>query len=445
MTLTDPIGDLERYKFHGTVPDEVFVKVLTDFGSAGSLIDTNNTTNTPILAGATYTGTPTDILGYGFIFVTVYSDQASATDGLVIEQGSSTDGITFYWDNDDKYTIPAAKGKTFSVQPASPYLRIRYINSGVDQTAFRLSVVLKKTNSLSSSHRIQDSIIEDDDAILTKSVITAKTDAGPFVNLGATNSNNLRVSDAENGLAIAKGDVAGTSYIHKFGAANSFDVDDGFVDIWDGANNAGPDIMHYTFSTSAIIDSLSSSNAGDTQDISISGLDTNWLEVTQIITLNGQTRVPLTTNLIRVFRMQNRGSVDLNGVVYCYENTAIVAGVPTDGTKVRAIINNGNNQTLMAIYTIPAGKTGYMRDWYASLAVAKRTSSHLIHLDARIFGEVFALKHVSAIVATGTSYIQHSYEEPEKFLEKTDILMHANTDEASAAIGAGFDIVLVDN
>ena len=133
------------------------------------------------------------MLDYGIIFVNVFSDQSSATDGLSIQQ--SADGTN--WDNTDEYTVPANTGKTFSFQPSMKYLRVVYTNGATPQTAFRLQTVLKKTNSLPSSHRIKDSIIDDDDATLQKSVLTGKTSAGNFINFGATNGGNFKVSIEE--------------------------------------------------------------------------------------------------------------------------------------------------------------------------------------------------------------------------------------------------------
>ena len=404
-------------------------------------VDTCNSTATPLAAGASFTGTACDMLDFGIIFVTVYSDQASATDGLSIEQ--SPDGTN--WDLTDNYTIPAATGKVFAFQPACQYLRVVYTNGGVDQTAFRLQTVLKKSNSLPSSHRIQDPIIDDDDAQLQKAVLTAKKDTGVFSNIGATTSGNLRVANVEDGLSIAKGEVTNTTFIHKFGQAPDFDGGDGYVDVWDGANDATVDIMQYTYSTTADIDSIISTDKGDTVDIEIQGLDSSYDVVTQTITLTGQTRAALTTSLIRVFRMKNVGTTNLAGIVSCYVNSAAPGGVVTTKANVRAIINNGNNQTLMAIYTIPAGYTGYMRDWYAATAGGVKDTTNIIRLYARPFGKVFQLKHVSAVTTTGTSQIQYKYEEPEIFAEKTDIVMRANTDVSAAAVAAGFDIVLVQN
>jgi hypothetical protein len=398
-------------------------------------------TSTPLLAGATFTGTAHDVLDYGIIFVSAKSDVASGTDGLSLQQ--SPDGTN--WDVTDEYTLAADVGKTFAFQPAMKYFRVVYINGASDQTYFRLQTTFKKTNSLDSSHRISDSIVQDDDARLVKSVLTARKDTGTFSNIGATASGNLRTTNAESGLAIAAGDVVDHSFVHKFGEAPDFDTTDGYVTIWDGANDGEANIMTYTYSTTADIDRVISSSAADTQDVEIQGLDTNYDMVTQTITLNGQTAVALTTSLIRVFRVKNVGTTDIAGRVSVYVNTTTTGGIPDTPANVRAIVNDGNNQTLMAVFTIPAGYTGYMRDWYASTAGGVTNATHVIRLFARPFGQVFQLKHVSSITTTGTSYIQHKYEEPEVFSEKTDIEMKANTDVNASAVATGFDIVLVKN
>jgi len=400
----------------------------------------SNSTTVAISASTTFTGTWEDTIDYATIIVGVIADQASATDGLAIEW--SADGVTKT--QDDVFTISANNGKVFTFCPANQYFRVRYTNGGTNQGSFNLQTIMKKTDIKGSSHRINDSIVAQDDAELVKAVLTAAYN-GSFVNIAATTSGNLKVANVEDGLSIAKGEVSGSTFIHKFGAAPDFDIGDGFVTVWDAAKDSVTwQQMTISYSTSAIINSISSTDAGDTQDIEIQGLDSNYDLLVQTATLDGQNAVTFGTNLIRVFRMKNVGTTSNAGHIFCFEEGAVAAGVPTAST-IRAVMQPGNNQTLMAAYTIPNGKTGYMRDWYASTAGAKQDSQHSIRLLARPQGQVFQLKHLSNIAVTGTSYIQHSYTEPEVFAAKTDIEIRMDTDTDVAGVSAGFDIVLVDN
>jgi hypothetical protein len=58
-----------------------------------------------------------------------------------------------------------------------------------------------------SSHRIQDPITDDDDAELSKSVITGKDENDVFRNVNVTEDGYLAISDNSDGLSIAEGNV----------------------------------------------------------------------------------------------------------------------------------------------------------------------------------------------------------------------------------------------
>jgi hypothetical protein len=326
-------------------------------------------------------------------------------------------------------------------------MRVVYTNGGADQLVFRLQTICKGKNTKASSHRVKDDISGDDDATLVKAAITGINGNGLWHNVKCDEDGHLSVHNRGDGLSIAQGAITGNTFVHKFGNAPDFDTADGYVTVWDGAEDGEPyENMVYDYSTTADIDYISAEDNGDTQDVEIQGLDANYDLVTQTKTLAGNTPVELDTYLIRVFRMKNVGTTDLANHVFCYvSGGTVTAGVPQVGADVRAVVHNGNNQTEMAVYTIPAGKTGYMRDWYASTAGAKRDSSHSIRVIARPFSQVFQLKHTANIDVNGTSYIKHNYTEPEVFTEKTDIEIRVNTDQDIASVAAGFDIVLVDN
>lgn len=153
-----------------------------------------NSSIDPLAPGGTYTGDWINTTGIGIVYVSVFSDQDSAIDGCIIEQ--SVDGINA--DFDDVFTIKANRGKNFAINPHARFMRVRYVNGAIAQTAFRLQTKLNKTG-LASTHRIQDSITTDDDARLVKAVLTGEDPRGDFVNFRATRLGNFRVSIDEYG------------------------------------------------------------------------------------------------------------------------------------------------------------------------------------------------------------------------------------------------------
>lgn len=130
------------------------------------VVDSGNSTSTPLSGGASFTGTAFEILNYGIVFVSCYADVASATDGLSIQQ--SIDGTN--WDFSDDYTIEAGASENYGVNPHAQYLRVVYTNGGSAQSAFRLQVIAKG-NAKPSSHRLEDNVTTQDDAELTKSIL----------------------------------------------------------------------------------------------------------------------------------------------------------------------------------------------------------------------------------------------------------------------------------
>lgn len=165
-----------------------------------SFIDASNSTSTNLGAGGVFTGTATEIIQYGVVSVAVYSDVASATDGLQIQQ--SVDG-TSDWHWVDTYTIAAGAAKTYQVQPVGDYLRIIYTNGATPTGDLHIHVVLHPDYIKPSSHRIQDAISTDDDAELVKAVITGKNPSGTFVNFQSTTAGNFKMSleELESGVS----------------------------------------------------------------------------------------------------------------------------------------------------------------------------------------------------------------------------------------------------
>jgi hypothetical protein len=395
-------------------------------------VDTGNSTSTP-LPGDTggsdhiFTGVAIDILNCGILFVNIYTDAASATDGLSIQQ--SSDGTN--WDHTDDYTIAAGATKNFSINPHSQYFRVVYTNGVGAQSVFRLQTVCKSQNAKPSSHRVKDEIIGDDDVTLVKAALTGENGDGLWHNVKTTADGNLTISDNSSGLAIAKGDVTGSTFVSKFGQNEAVGTA-AYEDIWDGGGT-----YTYPVDSTAPITHIYSTGV-DVQPIEVQGLDVNGELVVQTKTLTGATVAALDTALWRVFRMKNTGSVDIL--------TGSVVHASDAGKSVSyAQIVNGNNQTLMALYTIPAGYTGYLVMGGASLVGLNRSYSMDGHFYMRDFGGVFKLKHTFGVNSNGTSTFQHEYKIPLPIAEKTDLRVRAVSSAAGGVLNATFDIVLVEN
>lgn len=387
------------------------------------VVDTNNSTSTPLGISGVFTGAATEILDYGIIFINVYSDIVSDVDGLKIQQ--SSDGTN--WDHEDVFTVPAGTGKNYSINPFCKYVRIVYYNSGVAQTSFRLQTILKSA-AKPSSHRIQDSISDDDDAELVKSIITGKDDSGVFKNVNVSITGRLNTLSQPYGYAVSEGDIAGHLALLKFGTRTSVTAGASSL-IWEGTNNL------YTYLTSAEQLKVNSSAATDTsagtgaRTLTLVGLDSNYDEISETITMNGATVVTTSNSFIRIFRayvatsgtsLTNDGNINIT-------NNA--------GTVQLVYIPAGDGQTLMTMWTVPNGKTFHLTQGTFSTSSNKgaRVSMFTRKIDG---GTIYPfLVKYRAYIFSGNELFP--FQIPFTIPEKTDIEVRVLTPGSAGVTSCG--------
>ena len=237
-------------------------------------------------------------------------------------------------------------------------------------------------------------------------------------------------------LDIPRGAYQQVSSVNKFGAIVEAPLDTDTI-VWDG----GPT---YSWPATALITSVSQTTdqvALRGALVNVQGLDADWNQITQIITLDAAdttTPIVLPTPLIRCFRMILMGDVTTTSTIRAHNAAETVD---------YAIITAGINQTLMAIYTVPAGYTAYMTSYYTSVtnAVNKIPDNTEVRLKSanRNHGDLFTVKHAFAI-PEGMPGFQHQFNPYYKFTEKTDILVEVNCAVQPAHIHAGFDLILIN-
>lgn len=236
------------------------------------------------------------------------------------------------------------------------------------------------------------------------------------------------------GIAVANCEIEGGFSINKFGWTP--DCDTGSVQpVWDG----GLVPKTYTYMTSPSTLYLSSSDSGDNQLYEIIGLDANYDRQTKTVIANGKNFVAVNGTWIRIFRIKNRGITNSVGDIYISDDNTDgnVDGMPDTTSSIKAKITAGNNQTLMAIYTIPNNFTGYLKCWYINGGEGKDIDGTLW---IRPQGEVFLLKDKQP---TFQSFLFRKFDPPRKVLEKSDIYVGAKmVNVSNKEISAGFDLTL---
>ena len=80
------------------------------------------------------------------------------------------------------------------------YFRVLYVNGAVGQGTFELQVQFRAVAVKPSSHRVQDSISDDDDATLNKAIISGRQADGTYdnVRMDTTGSLNIAYGDSAN-------------------------------------------------------------------------------------------------------------------------------------------------------------------------------------------------------------------------------------------------------
>ena len=245
-------------------------------------------------------------------------------------------------------------------------------------------------------------------------------------------------------LQLARGQIHNHRHIFKYGYNGAVGATAEHIWFQGGA---------YTWSPAASTLSITSSSTDDDGDpvgtgaltVTVEGLDANYNEISETVTMNGTTVVNTTALFLRTHRMfvVTAGTGLTNaGVIYAADtgDTYTTPGVPNTATGIRSTIGAGEGQTLQAFYTIPAGHTGYMLNITGSSADG--TNSSIVTLRKRELGGAFRTQN-KFITFKGTYPLD--FEVPLEYTEKTDIEVIATGNASPTDVAVTFDLILVRN
>lgn len=242
-------------------------------------------------------------------------------------------------------------------------------------------------------------------------------------------------------LQVARGHVEGHKQTFVWGHNASLDANTEET-IW----TYGGILQH---PDTAIAMTVSSSSANDAaagtgaRTVYIEGLDANFEEVGEVVTLNGQTAVTTTNSYLRiqsltVLTVGTPGPTGSNaGQIYIGTGT-VTAGVPA---TVYGHIAVGESRSLTAHWTVPARHTAYVISGGVSSGLD--TSSHSIVGRLKLHSEA-GVAMTAAAVSFANSSVDFDFAYPIAVPEKTCISATATANKSGINASANFQIVYVE-
>jgi hypothetical protein len=231
--------------------------------------------------------------------------------------------------------------------------------------------------------------------------------------------------DEEFALNVARGKVRGATPVHKFGAVPSMSQNTAGT-VWDKNDTLYP---WSSFSSAGVIVAQVANVSDNGKKVTVLGLDSDYNETSEEFTLSSSGTVTGSVSFIRVYR------------AYVSEGTNNVGTVTFQkgGTDV-LLITAGMGQTLMCIYTVPAGYTGYIQQGVCT-AEANADASGFMYV--RYFGQdAFRIGHSFEVAGAGGDY-NYEFSYPIRIPEKSDIDVRVTTRSNNGRYTSAFDILLI--
>ena len=220
------------------------------------------------------------------------------------------------------------------------------------------------------------------------------------------------------GVPLALGKYTELQGVNKFGYNDA--VPNTFETVWDNSSV-------YTWLTSASVITVTSSSTDDNGGtVCVIGLDENLLPVEEVLTIGGDAGVITFLRVHRlVLKSANTGTT----------NVGVVSA--SAGVIITSQISVGIGQSLMALYTVPAGYRGFILSYHASASKQKELSARLL---VRPQNGLTVWNTIGYDTSFGTP-ICREYQLPTLLTPGSDIELQCKVD-AISGVSAGFELLL---
>jgi uncharacterized Zn-binding protein involved in type VI secretion len=227
-------------------------------------------------------------------------------------------------------------------------------------------------------------------------------------------------------LNIARGLVLNASSEHKFGAVPSMSQSTTGT-VWDKNDTIYP---WSAWDTAGVLVAAQANASDNGKTVTVLGLDANYNQTSESFTLSSS---GTTTGSVVFKRAYRAFMIDGSNVA----NVSFSRG-GTEVLRITAV----KGQTLMAIYTVPAGYTAYLMKGVMSVqAGADATGDMFVRYGGQ---SVFRIGHSFECSGNGGEYM-YEFTVPIKLPEKSDIDVRTSVRTNNARVTSAFDLILIES
>ncbi len=239
------------------------------------------------------------------------------------------------------------------------------------------------------------------------------------------------------GLQVARNTIQGHRVLHIFGY--NPDVDSGAQEtVWTygGLYQHAPSPTIMTVSSSSTDDAAAGTGA---RTIYITGINGTGLEVSEIVTLNGQTAVNTTHSYTEINYIQvlTAGSNGANaGSLYVGTGT-VTLGAPAN---VYGHVMAGENQSLIGHWTVPTDHTGYL----VKGSISSGTPGNNQYVTGRLkLRTSDGIKRTAAIITFATGTVLFDFDYPVQIPGGACVTADVETNKTDDKVSSYFQLVLI--
>lgn len=159
------------------------------------VVSTTNSTTAALGAGATFTGTPDDVLAYSSISISYYVQPYTATGNLFVQFSNTSSSFYPVSNIVTAVTSSTSNGFTIDFIVKARYFQVSYVNDSTPQTALMIQTIFNPQARIAAiTDRLARPMSDYTDTLNTRALIWGKTNGGNVYEQIASNGQNALVA-----------------------------------------------------------------------------------------------------------------------------------------------------------------------------------------------------------------------------------------------------------